>query len=386
MIVDVAIVGGGPVGASVARALAPTGLSVALVEPRAPRPLPATTFDQRVYALNGHSRRFLSRCGVWQRLLPERIAPVREMRVFGDDASKIEFSAYRSGVPELAAIVEEANLQQALRSTLSTQANLTMLAGVECTHAHWDAACATLSLSDGAQIETHLVVAADGAESALRGAAGIATRVHEYGQTGIVANFRAGQPHRDTAYQWFLSKGVLALLPLPGNHVSMVWSAPDDRAQELLAASGEELARAVELASMSMLGRLEPVSAAAGFSLRRMRAARLVAPRLALVGDTAHNVHPLAGQGLNLGFADAEVLADVLVARGMESDCGAYSLLRRFERSRREDLLAMEMVTEGLQMLFDGNLPGVKRLRNAGLRLANRISPIKRLLVKRAMG
>jgi ubiquinone biosynthesis UbiH/UbiF/VisC/COQ6 family hydroxylase len=386
MIVDVAIVGGGPVGASVARALEPTGLSVALVEPRAPRPLPATGFDQRVYALNGHSRRFLARCGIWQRLLPERIAPVREMRVFGDDASKIEFSAYRSGVPELAVIVEEANLLQALQSTLSTQANLTMLAGIQCTAAHWDASRATLSLSDGGQIQTRLVVAADEAESALRNAAGIATRVHEYGQTGVVANFRAGQPHRDTAYQWFLSKGVLALLPLPGNHLSMVWSAPDDHARELLAASGEELARAVELASTGMLGHLEPVSAAAGFSLRRMRAARLIAPRLALVGDTAHNVHPLAGQGLNLGFGDAEVLAAVLAARGMESDSGAYSLLRRFERSRREDLLAMEAVTDGLQVLFDGSLPGVRRLRNAGLRLANRISPIKRLLVKRAMG
>jgi 2-polyprenyl-6-methoxyphenol hydroxylase-like FAD-dependent oxidoreductase len=117
-----------------------------------------------------------------------------------------------------------------------------------------------------------------------------------------------------------------------------------------------------------------------------MRAARLIAPRLALVGDTAHNVHPLAGQGLNLGFGDAEVLAAVLAARGMESDSGAVSLLRRFERGRREDLLAMEAVTDGLQVLFDGNLPGMRRLRNAGLRLANRISPIKRLLVKRAMG
>ena len=138
MNVDVAIVGGGPVGGSVARALAPTGLSVALVEPRVPRPLPAAGFDQRVYALNGHSHRFLERCGIWQCLSQERVAPVREMRVFGDDASKIEFSAYRSGVPELAAIVEEANLQQALQAVLSTQANLTLLAGVECVSARWD--------------------------------------------------------------------------------------------------------------------------------------------------------------------------------------------------------------------------------------------------------
>src|SRR5258706_467584 len=287
MNVDVAIVGGGPVGGSLARALAPAGLSLALVEARAPRPLPATGFDQRVYALNGHSRRFLERCGIWQRLSPERIAPIREMRVLGDDASKIEFSAYRSGVPELAAIVEEANLQQALWSALSTQANLTLFPGVECVSARWDDAQATLSLSDGRQIEARLVVAADGAESAMRNAAGIATKVHEYGQTGVVANFRAERAHRDTAYQWFLNTGVLA---------------------------------------------------------------------------------------------------PVLAARGMENDVGAVSLLRRFERSRREDLLAMEAVTDGLQVLFDSNLPGVKRLRNAGLRLVNRISPLKRLLVKRALG
>ena len=386
MNVDVAIVGGGPVGGAIARALAPTGLNVALVEPKVPRPRPAAGFDQRVYALNGHSRRFLEHLGVWQRLSAERIAPVRDMRVFGDDASAIEFSAYRSGVSELAAIVEEANLQQALRSTLSTQANLTLFAGIGCVGARWDDAWATLSLSDGQQIEARLVVAADGSDSALRSAAGVAIRVHDYGQTGVVANFRAAEPHRDVAYQWFLSKGVLALLPLPGNHVSMVWSAPDDQAQDLLAAEAEELARTVEQASFGVLGRLEPVNAAVGFPLRRMQAARLIAPRLALVGDTAHNVHPLAGQGLNLGFDDAQVLAAVLAARGMETDSGAVGLLRRFERARREDLRAMEAVTDGLQVLFDSNLPGVKRLRNAGLRLVNRISPLKRMLVKRALG
>jgi ubiquinone biosynthesis UbiH/UbiF/VisC/COQ6 family hydroxylase len=250
----------------------------------------------------------------------------------------------------------------------------------------WDDAQATLSLSDARQIEARLVVAADGAESALRRAAGIATRVHEYGQTGVVANFRAGQAHRDTAYQWFLNRGVLALLPLPGNQVSMVWSAADADAQELLAIGPEELARRVELASSGQLGKMEPVSVAAGFALRRMRAARLIAPRLALVGDTAHNVHPLAGQGLNLGFGDAQALAGVLVERGMENDIGAVSLLRRFERSRREDLVAMEAVTDGLQALFGSDLPGAKQLRNAGLRLVNRISPLKRLLVKRALG
>ena len=386
MNVDIAIVGGGPVGASLARALAMAGLSLALVEPKTPRPLPAAGFDQRVYALNGHSRRFLERCGIWQELSPERIAPVREMRVFGDDASKIEFSAYRSGVAELATIVEEANLRLALQSALKAQANLTLFVGVECVGAQWGDRNAALSLSDGRRIEARLVVAADGPDSALRSAAGITARVHEYAQTGVVANFRTERAHRDTAYQWFLDSGVLALLPLPGNHVSMVWSASDADARELLAAGNEELAQRVAQASSGIFGKLQPVSPSAGFPLRRMRAARLIAPRLALIGDTAHNVHPLAGQGLNLGFGDVQALADVLAARGMEKDVGAVSLLRRFERSRGEDLLAMEAVTDGLKALFDSSLPGVKRLRNAGLRLANRISPLKRLLVKRALG
>jgi 2-octaprenylphenol hydroxylase len=386
MKVDVAIVGGGLVGGGVAGALAPAGLSMVLVEPRSARTFPAEGFDRRVYALNRRSQRFLERCEIWSRVLPERMAPVREMRVFGQDDSRIEFSAYRSGVPELATIVEESNLQQAVQAALSTQANLSLLAGVECVGVRWEEERAMLDLSDGRQIEASLVVAADGAESAVRHAAGIAVKVQEYGQTGVVANFRSEQPHRDTAYQWFLDHGVLALLPLPGNQVSMVWSAPDTYAQELLAAEAQDLGRRVEQASRGLLGQLDPVSTAAGFALRRMRAKRLIARRLALVGDTAHNVHPLAGQGLNLGLGDAEALAGILAQRGIERDCGANALLRRYERGRQEALLAMELVTDGLHGLFETDMPGAKRIRNVGLNLANRIGPLKRLLVKRALG
>jgi len=386
MMVDVAIVGGGAVGASLARGLAATPLSVALIEPRRPAPLPVDGFDQRVYALNRHSRRFLEHCGIWPHLLVDRITPVREMRVFGDQASQIDFSAYRNGVPELAAIVEDANLQQALQRALSNQANLTVLAGVSCRSAVWDEQKATLSLSDGQQIEARLVVAADGGDSALRSAAGVSVRIHEYEQTAVVANFRAGQAHRDTAYQWFVEAGVLALLPLPANQVSMVWSVPNAQAAALLSASAEEFAQKVQQASNSLMGTLQSEGVPAGFALRRMQAARLIAPRLALVGDTAHNVHPLAGQGLNLGFGDAESLAAVLANKGMQSDAGAYALLRQFERSRREDHLALEALTDGLQLLFSSNVPGMKRLRNAGMRMVNRMAPLKRLLVKRALG
>ncbi len=386
--VDVAVVGAGPAGASFARALAAAGLRVALVEPRAARAIPSVGFDQRVYALNRHSRRLLERCGIWHSLLQERIAPVREMRVFGDDGSMIGFSAYRCGIPELAAIVEEANLQQALRSSLFAQENLILLTGIECTGARWSDSLATLSLSNGSQIGARLVVAADGAESPLRAAAGISIQSREYAQMGVVANFQVEQAHRGVAYQWFSAQGVLALLPLPGNCVSMVWAAPDEHARVLVSADAEELARMVTQASCGVLGQLQLAanSTAVGFALRRMRASRLIGPRLALIGDTAHNVHPLAGQGLNLGLADAQALAAVLVDRGMESDVGAVSLLRQYERSRQLDLLAMERVTDGLQALFSSDLPGIRQLRNAGLRLTNRINPLKRLLVQQALG
>jgi ubiquinone biosynthesis UbiH/UbiF/VisC/COQ6 family hydroxylase len=390
MKVDVAIVGGSVVGASLASALAAANVSVLLVDPRPPRSLPTTGFDQRVYALNGHSRRFLEGLGVWQRLESGRFAPVRDMQIFGDDASSIDFSAYRSGLSDLATIVEEANLRQALHAALREQGNLTLLA-TQCTGAEWGAKGARLDLAGGPSVEAKLVVAADGAESALRKMAGVTVRIHEYGESGVVANFRVQKSHQETAWQWFLGDGiegagVLAMLPLPGAHVSMVWSTSQDHARLLRTIGPEELAVRVELATAGRFGHLDLVGETAAFPLRRMRVETLIGPRLALIGDTAHNIHPLAGQGLNLGLADARSLAGILLARGPESDCGAPSLLRRYERSRREDVLAMEAVTDGLHALFGNRTSAARRLRNGGLRLTNRVAPIKRWLVKRAMG
>lgn len=386
MNVDIAIVGGGLVGCSIARALCQSGLSIALIEPRSPRPLPAAGFDLRVYALNPRSVRCLEGWDVWPRLAQERVAPVHEMLVFGDGNSKLEFSAYRSGVFELAAIVEESNLQQALTASLVGQADLMLSSGVECLRANWTESTAVLALSDGSELEARLVIAADGAESRMRSLAGIEVCVHEYGQKGVVATFHVERPHRNVAYQWFRKDGVLALLPLPQGQVSMVWSTADAHAQDLLAMSGEELARAVGDAASHRLGAMRISGAPAAFALRRLRATRLIAPRLALLGDAAHNVHPLAGQGLNLGIADVESLAGVIGGRGLESDCGATALLRRYERSRKEDILTMECVTDGLHKLFGSSLPGLPWLRNSGLNLTNQLRPLKKLLVKRALG
>ena len=387
MDVDIAIVGGGLVGGGLACALSGTGLRIAIIEPRVLAPLPVTGFDQRLYALNPRSRKFLEDHGIWQRVIAGRVAPVHEMHVFGDDgASSIEFSAYRNGVPELAVIVEESNLQQAVAAELAAREGPLVLAGVGCEQVLWRDSSAELGLSNGDRLEAALVVAADGAESKTRASAGLEASVHEYGQQGVVANFQVQFAHGNAARQWFRGDGVLALLPLPENQVTMVWSAADAYARQLLEMNGEELAALVQLASANVLGELRATSAARSFPLRRMHANKLVGPRLALVGDAAHNVHPLAGQGLNLGFGDADALAQVLRDRGMENDCGAVSLLRRYERRRKGDVLAMEYVTNGLQALFGSRLPGVSMLRNAGLKITDRFTPLKRFLVKQALG
>ncbi|MEQ1879654.1 MAG: UbiH/UbiF family hydroxylase [Burkholderiales bacterium] len=387
MIHDVAIVGGGPVGATLALSLVRAGLNVALIEPGIPRPLPADGFDHRVYALSQRTRRFLECGGVWGRLALDRISPIHDMQVFGDEAgSSLRFSAYRSQVPELAVIVEESNLRHAIEQSLVAEAPQLVRVAAAFQAASWREGAAVCELADGSSLEARLLVAADGTDSKLRAAAGLVPNIREYGQTGLVVNFRIEIPHRNTAYQWFLPDGVLALLPLPGDCVSMVWSLAHDRARTLRESTPDILAGAVEQACQGILGKMLALNAPAGFPLRWMRLPSLIAPRLVVVGDAAHNVHPLAGQGLNLGFGDVEALAAILAEREAFDDCGARSLLRRYERSRQEEILAMQCVTDGLNKLFGTTLPGIKRLRNLGLRVTDLASPLKRWLVHRALG
>src|SRR5690606_34231094 len=202
---------------------------------------------------------------------------------------------------------------------------------------------------DGSELSARLVVAADGADSRVREAAGIDAARKDYGQLGVVANFSCARPHRNIARQWFMRESVLALLPLPGERVSMVWSIEEARARALMDLSPSGLAAAVSDATHEAVGRLEPLTPPAAFPLRLQRVERLVRARVALVGDAAHNIHPLAGQGVNLGFRDAGALAAVLAGRGPHQDCGDRALLRRYERARREDVVLMQGVTDGLQ-------------------------------------
>jgi ubiquinone biosynthesis UbiH/UbiF/VisC/COQ6 family hydroxylase len=243
-----------------------------------------------------------------------------------------------------------------------------------------------LQLRSGASLRAKLLVAADGADSWLRTQAGIAVSEIGYGQSAVVTNFNCALPHRSTAFQWFREDGVLALLPLPGQRVSMVWSARDDVAERLMSLSDAALADEVAVASGNQLGTLQTITPPARFALRRIRVQRLIGARLALVGDAAHNFHPLAGQGVNVGFQDARTLSDVLKQRGPERDVGALPLLRRYERSRREDIAVMGAVTHGLQRLFNHTGTPLAWIRNLGLNLADRLPPLKSRLVARALG
>lgn len=384
---DAVIVGGGLVGLSLALVLESARMTVALVEPQAVKPLPADeTWDVRIYAVSPGSAAFLENCGAWSTLPCERVSRIEAMRIYGDaPGSRLEFSAYDAGLRELAFILENRLLQNALWARLKRAPHVTTFCPARCARLVWEPDAVVLTLEDGTELKSRLIVGADGADSWVRREAGITATPVSYGELGVVANFSTTKRHHGIAYQWFRRDGVLALLPMPGNRVSMVWSTSEPHGRELLALDHAALAAYVEAASGQAVGSLSVITAPAAFPLQLQRVARFVRPRLALVGDAAHNVHPLAGQGVNLGFRDARELAAVLSERGAQNDCGDYYLLRRYERARREDVLALQMTTDGLHRLFAQDNAMVARARNLGLSWVNALPPLKNLLVRRAV-
>ena len=379
---DIVIVGGGLAGASLAAALGDGGQRVALIERGAP-PAPTADWDSRVYTLTPASIAFLEGIGAWQRVPAERVTPIYDMQVLGDDAgSRLNFSAYESGVLSLGATVESGRVLGALWHGLERQRNLSLICPSAPATLRRAGNRVEIGLDLGRVVTAKLVVGADGADSWVRQAAGIQVRTRSYDQLGVVANFRCSRPHLNRAYQWFRGDGVLAFLPLPERRVSIVWSTPRAQAEQLLALSASALCARVSEASRGALGELEPLTRPAAFPLARMVSPRMALERVALIGDSAHVVHPLAGQGINLGLGDAQWLADLV---GAAPDPGDRMLLRRFERSRAEDILALHWVTHGLFRLFVTNQPMIRRMRNLGLNLTDATPVIKSLLTRRAI-
>jgi ubiquinone biosynthesis UbiH/UbiF/VisC/COQ6 family hydroxylase len=382
---DIIINGAGLAGASLAAALQGSRYRIALIEGRPPAPA-SGAWDTRIYALSPASRRYLERIGAWQHLDPARLAPVYDMEIHGDRGARLDFSAFAAGVAELAWIVESGLVQRELWETVKRQNNVTLFCPARPESLHIDGDAARLRLSGGTDIEATLVVAADGADSWIRREAGIRVTEQPYGESGVVANFGCQRPHGNKAFQWFRADGVLAYLPLAGDAISIVWSAPQAKADELLALAPEALAEAVAAAGNHRLGRLTPFAPAAAFPLRLMRPARTIAPRVALIGDAAHAIHPLSGHGINLGFQDARALADTLLALPEYRDIGLVRELRPFERARAEEVLALQSVTHGLNRLFRPRHPALAALRNLGLDLTNRLPLVRNLLVRYALG
>ncbi|NTV11717.1 MAG: UbiH/UbiF family hydroxylase [Zoogloea sp.] len=383
MKVDVLIVGAGLAGASLAAALRGSRLKIAVVESRPPA-TPAG-WDARIYAISPACAGFLDEIGIWQHLDAGRMAPVYDMEIHGDAGGKLDFSAYDCGLPELAWIVESSLMQRELWETVKRQHNVQLIcpATPEALEIGRDAA--HLRLSDGREIEAALVVGADGRDSWVRSQAGIEARTTPYGEKGVVANFRCEKPHRNTAFQWFRDDGILAYLPLPGNLISIVWSAPDALADELVALPPQELCERVAAAGGHQLGKLELVTPAAAFALRLIRVKEPVMPRLALVGDSAHGIHPLSGHGINLGYQDARVLAAQLADLPAWRDPGELPLLRAYARARAEETALLQYTTHGLNRLFRPANPLLSGLRNLGLNLTNRMPVVRNALVRYAV-
>ncbi|MFC5476461.1 FAD-dependent monooxygenase [Paraherbaspirillum soli] len=390
---DICIVGNGAIGKVAALGLAQIGLRVTLLG-AAPGPAPlamSDAWDTRVYALNHVARNLLATVKVWDALDSARIAAVEGMTVKGgtaDAAGNLMFDAYSARVEALAWIVEDRNLNQALDAALRFASNVRVVSGRAKTM-QVDAAGASLQLESGETFGAALIIGADGAQSWVRSQCEIGIDYRSYKQRAVVANFECERLHHGVAYQWFTeTEGIVALLPLPGKRVSLVWSAPDALAQTLLDEPLSQLAARLSTLVGDKLGQLHPLQpeAAQAFPLSLLRTHALVAPSVALIGDAAHVVHPLAGQGMNLGFADVAALIKVLAERGTHRDCGDAGVLARYARLRKEETLLMQMTTDGLERLFAVDFEPLRMVRNVGLNLLDKLPVLKRRLMTHALG
>lgn len=395
---DVCIVGNGAIAKTAALGLSQAGYSVTLLVPpsrpgaheAASAPVGERPWDVRVYALNHTAHNLLASLKVWGALDLARVAPIDSMIVHGDgkEPGALAFDAFSAHTGTLAWIVEDSNLAQALDTALKFAPGVQIVSGrADCLASRPDGA--SVRLDDGKLIEAELVLGADGRESWVRGQCEIGIDYRSYHQCGVVANFECEKPHHGVAYQWFTcDEGIVALLPLPGNRVSLVWSAPETLAETLMSESQGELAIRLSEFAQEKLGCLKPVQPEnmKAVPLVIIRPHSIVAPRVALLGDAAHAVHPLAGHGMNLGFGDVVDLLKVLAEREDRRSIGDERVLARYARARKEDVLLMQLATDGLERLFGANLEPIRIIRNLGLNLLDKLPMVKRRLITHAMG
>ncbi len=397
---DIVVVGGGIAGKACALGLAQLGLQTIEIAPDLEHYVATpqgSQWSQRIYAFSPSTQKLLANLQIWDALDHSRLQPVRDMRIYGDRGEKhdqLHLSAFEAGTPQLAWIGESNLIEHTLDQASRFQNKLERINDV-VEKIEVDTDGATLSLRSGVKIRTQLVVAADGANSPIRAELGIITSEESYSQSAVVANWICSYPHLETAFQWFLPGGdIIAMLPLPGKQVSMVWSTSPEHATELLKLDQSDwsdcFSSIANGAIIKQLGELTLNSIPAAFPLRKIRAQRFIgpeiSPKVVLIGDAAHVMHPLAGQGLNLGLRDVAVLLNILGKRESFRSPNDLVLLRRYERQRQGDTTALLWVTDKLKKLFSATSNTERNLRNWGLGLVNKTHFIKQRLIERALG
>jgi len=394
------VVGTGVVGLSAALGCAQRGLDVTLLGPLPAAAAPvgpsrgpaadAMPWDARIYALSPATVAFLEQQRAWPQVDAARVCAVERMEIRGDDGGRLAFDAPAADASRLASICEESQLVRALWLACTLTPGIThRVRGFDSVDFPGENAAVPrprVRLDDGAVLDADLLIGADGRQSAVRAAAGIGARLGDYGHTALVANFATQLPHGGVARQWFMDEGVLALLPLPGRRVSLVWSAPHALAPLLMELPAADFAHRVAQRAGHALGALELLGARHSFVLHRVVVERLVRAGVVLLGDAAHVVHPLAGQGLNLGLQDVSEFLRVLDAREPWRALGDAVWLRRYARARAEPVALMRATVDGLARLFGAPDDGLRRLRNLGLSAVDAIGPLKLALVRHAMG
>lgn len=385
---DVVIVGGGMVGAAVACALGDSKLRVAVLENTLPESFAEDQpHDLRVSALSIASKNILESVGAWQGILNRRYCPFRRMRVW-ETAGDTEFCSDDINYPELGYIVENRITQLALLERLQGFSNIEFICPTAINKVDYrPGESSQILLADGRELSARLLIAADGGQSKIRQTVGIGVTSWDYQQHALVIYIETAYGQQDITWQRFLPSGPQAFLPLTGHYGSIVWyNSPDEikRLQKLpLADLADELVRAFP----ECLGKVERVIAATSFPLRRQHAQAYVKPGVALVGDAAHTINPLAGQGVNIGLLDAAALAETIIeAANKDKDIADIATLKRYEQMRRNENLKMMTVMDVFYQVFSNEIAPIKFLRNLGLGLAERVLPAKNLVMRNAMG
>lgn len=384
---DCLIAGGGMVGLSMALALAREGLRITVVE-RAPYTLHlAPEFDGRVSAIALGSQRLLAHIGAWEGMAPYA-EPIMDIRVSdGDSLTFLHYDHREVGTDPFGWIVENRHIRQALVDAVQEHKNIRVIAPAAVTGLRTCGEQAEVTLSDGSAITASLVIGADGKQSGLRALAGIRAFEASYKQTAIVCTIEHAKPHLGLAQERFLTAGPFAVLPMQANRSSLVWTEPHDRADMYLGLPEEAFVEEIRERVGDYLGTIRTVGPRFSYPLSLLHAYHYTAPRVALIGDAAHAIHPIAGQGVNLGFRDVAVLAELVGKRArLGLDIGAESVLAHYARWRRFDNVAMLFVTDALNRLFSTALPPVRAARRFGLWAVGKVPPLKRQFMRHAMG